>query len=476
MTMPPAAALADLWPATGLRGSRVALARFGVADLTDAYVRWLNDPQVVRFSNQRFRRHDAASCRAYLDSFGGTSHLFLAVRRLDGGPAVGTMTAYFAPQHGTVDVGIMIGDRAAAGLGLGRDAWCTLVDWLLGQPPVRKVTAGTLACNGPMLGLVRASRMAPDGVRACARRWSKASRRTSSTSGGSAMLDLKEPLAIACHDAGAANIVFAWMQAEPPATGALLLDGPAARLLGAAPTGTRRADSARDLLEGCVTLLSGTGWASELEHDARLEARRRGVRSVAVLDHWVNYRGRFERRGELVLPDEIWVTDPDALAIARAAFPGVPLREQRNLYLAQQVAAIGPPPAGGRPELLYLLEPARDDWGRGLAGEFQALDYFAERFPRLALPGGTVVRLRPHPSDPPGKYSAWAAVNRPFAVEIDASAQLADALRSATWVAGCETYALVVALHSGRTAYCSLPPWAPPCRLPHAGLVHLKHS
>jgi hypothetical protein len=38
---------------------------------------------------------------------------------------------------------------------------------------------------------------------------------------------------------------------------------------------------------------------------------------------------------------------------------------------------------------------------------------------------------------------------------------------------GCESMALVVALAAGREVFSSLPPWAPPCRLPHAGVRRL---
>ena len=44
--------------------------------------------------------------------------------------------------------------------------------------------------------------------------------------------------------------------------------------------------------------------------------------NISVLDHWVNYKERFIRGGELILPDEIWVCDNHALALAKKAFPG----------------------------------------------------------------------------------------------------------------------------------------------------------
>lgn len=154
------------WPAEGLTGSKVRLVRFTAADITPAYLSWLNDPLVTRFSNQRFRRHDAAGCRSYLDSFAGTPNLFLSIRRRDGGgdEAIGTMTAYVSPHHGTADVGILIG-RSAWGGGYGQDAWDTLVAWLLARPDIRKVTAGTLATNEAMIKVARRAGMIAEGRR-----------------------------------------------------------------------------------------------------------------------------------------------------------------------------------------------------------------------------------------------------------------------------------------------------------------------
>jgi len=78
---------------------------------------------------------------------------------------IGTMTAYVSPPHGTADMGIMIGDEATQGCGYGFDAWRTLMTWLLDMQGLRKVTAGTLACNLQMLKLIRGSGMQPDGIR-----------------------------------------------------------------------------------------------------------------------------------------------------------------------------------------------------------------------------------------------------------------------------------------------------------------------
>ena len=146
-------------------GERVVLETFGERDITDAYIGWLNDPEVVRFSNQRFKVHTRESCRAYLASFAGTSNLFLLVRKRSDGAAIGTMTVYHSPPHGIADIGIMIGERSVWGEGYGQDAWNTLLDWLLTQHGVRKVTAGALAGNRGMVRLMERSDMSLEGVR-----------------------------------------------------------------------------------------------------------------------------------------------------------------------------------------------------------------------------------------------------------------------------------------------------------------------
>lgn len=147
-----------------LAGRFIELRPFAESDITTDYVGWLNDPQVVRFSNQRFVVHTAQSCALYLASFADGPNRFLSIRRHDTGEAVGTMTVYMSLQHGSADIGILLGDRRVWGLGFGLDAWKTLLEALL-ESGVRKVTAGTLDCNEPMLSLMRKSGMHHEATR-----------------------------------------------------------------------------------------------------------------------------------------------------------------------------------------------------------------------------------------------------------------------------------------------------------------------
>ena len=301
-------------------------------------------------------------------------------------------------------------------------------------------------------------------------------------------------VAVCAHDAGAASHMAAWLAPLQPQL-RLSLDGPAEPLfrarLGAA-TGSFR--TLEEALAGAQVLISGTGWASDLEHRARLLACQLGIPSVAVLDHWLNYRERFQRSGIELLPDAFWVADAEAAALAITEFPNVPVLQLPNHWLENLCSTvqalrnkIGPQPRRPARRLLYLLEPIRVPWSQGPggateAGEIQGLRYWLQQLPHLIEQGWVApqheleaLALRPHPSEPAGKYDALIAeASAAWPVQLDGAPGLAEALAWADAAFGCETQALVAAMACNLPAFSTIPPWAPPCRLPQASLHHLS--
>jgi len=145
-----------------LKGDSVLVRPFVENDLSDEYVSWLNNPETLRFSNQRFLNHDSASVRRYFESFQGSANAFFAIEDAQTQQHVGTMTVYVQPYHSTVDVGILLGKR---GNGYGKEAWRLMIDWLLDTCQVRKVTAGTLSCNYGMIRLMEYAYMHHEATR-----------------------------------------------------------------------------------------------------------------------------------------------------------------------------------------------------------------------------------------------------------------------------------------------------------------------
>ena len=285
--------------------------------------------------------------------------------------------------------------------------------------------------------------------------------------------DPSRPFGVVCHDAGGANQIAAMLERWGWRPAWTVAQRPAAAIWQRSfPSVVPAADFS--WLGNAAAVITGTGWASDLEHRARGEAQRAGVLSVAVMDHWTNFRERFIRNGHEVLPDEFWVVDGYSENMARSLFPGRTVILQPDCYGEREAAQVASLSEATPLALLYLLEPVRVDWGRGEPGEFQALRFFLERLPSLGLPPGTKIRLRPHPSEAPGKYDAFLRDGGEFPIRR-AAGSLVEELSQCRWVAGCQTYAMTLALRAGRKVFGSLPPWAPACVLPHQGIVHLRN-
>lgn len=118
-------------------------------DIGPKLVAWLSDPIVTRFSNQRFRKHSVEACASYLGAMREGRNWYGAIEC--DGQFVGTLSAHLNRHHATADIGILLGDREFWGRRVGTRAWCLWADAVSALPGLRKLTAGTLDCNEPML-------------------------------------------------------------------------------------------------------------------------------------------------------------------------------------------------------------------------------------------------------------------------------------------------------------------------------------
>lgn len=259
------------------------------------------------------------------------------------------------------------------------------------------------------------------------------------------------------HDAGGAEIIAAWCKAHPeqgPFVHAS--SGPAVRVF--EKRGLKIVEPHLELLEGVERLIAGPGWNSPLEFAFIKSARKKGIPSVAYLDHWLNYRLRFgyPREGwKENLPDEIWVGDEEALRIAHKEFPGmavalVPnehMREIRDTFESYQQRL---------PEeqdlVLFLSEPMSEPttiFGDPQGVSFDEYGVLKDVISRLE---GSVYRLlvRMHPSESKEKYDA-------FGVEVSKEPELMADLARARVVVGMSTMALAHAAACGKAVWSVWP-------------------
>ena len=140
-------------------GDGVCLRLFQESDISDTYVSWLNDPEVVKYSNQRFLNHTIESSHNYLKSFIGTNNIYMAVEDKVTKELHGSITAYKQIHHSIVDIGLLIGNKKSWGKGVGFEAWTLMMNFLFTQCNVRKVTGGSLEVNAAMIRIMEKSIM-----------------------------------------------------------------------------------------------------------------------------------------------------------------------------------------------------------------------------------------------------------------------------------------------------------------------------
>lgn len=293
-----------------------------------------------------------------------------------------------------------------------------------------------------------------------------------------------DQVAIVSHDAGGAEVLSSYVRRLGPAARArhlFVLEGPARKVF-ASKLGWVGELPLEVALQRSSSLLCGSGWQSELELRAIALARHHHKRSTVFLDHWVNYRERFVRNGNTVLPDEFWVGDTLALERVSAALPEVPATLVENPYFldVRDEFRNRPPVAciADGLSVLFLCEPIREHalrqygderhWGYT---EEEALRYFLEHIHLLPRPLARIV-VRPHPAESRDKYSA---VLREYKLPLQLSREgsLIDDIAASHWVVGCNSMAMVIGLLAGREVVCCIPPRGSPCLLPQPGIRHL---
>jgi len=145
---------------------RFIIKPFSEEFLTEKYVGWLNDPEVVRFSEQRFISHTLLTCRNYMESFGGTPNYFWAVLlKSEKQSHIGNINVVIDLNNRTADVGILLGEKEQWGKGYGSEAFIAVIDFLFQETEARKITAGTTALNKGMLNIMKKTGMKDDGRR-----------------------------------------------------------------------------------------------------------------------------------------------------------------------------------------------------------------------------------------------------------------------------------------------------------------------
>lgn len=280
---------------------------------------------------------------------------------------------------------------------------------------------------------------------------------------------------IVSHDAGGAEIVSAWVRRHPEHSCEFILDGPAIDIFVRKIPGIKIKVPGflSKTIEGVDFVLTGTSWASDLEKRAIALAKKKNICVASYLDHWINYLQRFK-----VLPDEIWVGDQEAFAIAKNVFEKSIIKLVPNLYFEDMRKEIGefnmPISKNGSRKILYVSEPikehlTKDPDNKHLKGkdEYVLMEDFLKKLKQAD--NLEKIRIRLHPMEKQDKYSEIIRSFNDLPIEICPNTSLVDDCIWADWVVGCESMAMVIGLLVSKPVFTVLENRSK-CSLPQKGI------
>ena len=135
------------------------LAPFTDDHLSREYVSWLNDPEVVKYSEQRHMTHDLGTCQNYVWNMRKNGELWAI---LHGSVHIGNISAHIDGPNRLADVSILIGRWR--GKGFGYQA-LKIACKLLKDGGIRRITLGTMSRNKPMIAIAQKTGFKIEAVR-----------------------------------------------------------------------------------------------------------------------------------------------------------------------------------------------------------------------------------------------------------------------------------------------------------------------
>lgn len=144
---------------------RIRIVPFNEGHLTERYVSWLNDPEVMKYSDHNRHLHTLESAKEYYKGQLYAANWFLAVESIEDTPQhIGNIGVYIDAENNSAELSILIGDKRCWGKNIATMAWQIALDTLLEEMDFRVVVAGTMDANKPMIRLMEKTGMTVDAV------------------------------------------------------------------------------------------------------------------------------------------------------------------------------------------------------------------------------------------------------------------------------------------------------------------------
>lgn len=257
---------------------------------------------------------------------------------------------------------------------------------------------------------------------------------------------MKKKVLIASHDAGSANLLSNWAKNYGYTYDYdFLLKGPAIKIFKQNfPKIIIKKSIPKN--QNYIFVITGTSLISRLEIDV-INSFKKKIKTIAFIDHWINYKKRFIKNNKYILPDEIWVTDIIAFKLAKKIFKKITIKLKYNYYLINLKKNFKKLDNKNKKyDYIFASNNFKKNTKANPMINISSLEIFIKFLSKLSNKKAKIL-FKLHPSENIQKY---LLIRKKYNnVFFDKNMSMIKCLSLSTTLVGCETMALVVAKKLG---------------------------
>ena len=199
-------------------------------------------------------------------------------------------------------------------------------------------------------------------------------------------------------------------------------------------------------------------------------------KTIALVEHWTNYKSRFNLKNDYILPDKIWVFDKFAKEKMIKTF-ATKVVLKKNFYIEDIKKKINKIKKNTNiSHILYVSEPVSEFLKKKIKNykflkEYKSFKYFYNNLKYLTKKK-YIINFRLHPTEKINKYKWLKTIDNK--IKISKNSSLMQDIIKADIVIGRQTMALVVALKAGKKVFSCIPDNEKRCVIPYKGIVELR--
>ncbi len=132
-----------------IEGKNIFLKKMRVADVTDDYCKWMNDPKIMKYLESRFTHHTIESLKKYVQDKEkkGDEIIFAIISKRENKHIGNIKIGPINKIHKFADIGLLIGNKSFWGRGIATEAIGLIVDYAFNKLNIHKLMAGVYSEN-----------------------------------------------------------------------------------------------------------------------------------------------------------------------------------------------------------------------------------------------------------------------------------------------------------------------------------------